>query len=147
MTSERIGRRSFALLLAATLAVACGSSPAPEEASFQQNPLTVVESDAGALRVSVWTAPDQPPTRGMLTLQLLVQDASTGAPVDGLSFEIVPTMPSMGHGTSDVPKTKPTGDGYYVVTDVNLFMAGRWELRMAITGAVKDVAIVQIDVS
>jgi hypothetical protein len=147
VTRRLLGRRSFALLLAAALAIACGSSPTPESDGFGETPLTVVQSDSGALTVSVWTSPDQPPTRGNLTLQLLVQDATTGAPVDGLTFEIVPTMPSMGHGTSDVPKTKPSGDGYYVVSDVNLFMAGRWELRMTITGAVNDVAIVQIDVS
>lgn len=148
MTGRAFGRRAalVAFLALASAATACGSSEPPGDASFEASPLTTVNSDAGKLRVSVWTSPDQPPARGILTLQVLVEDAVSRAPVDGLSFDIVPEMPSMGHGTPTVPKTKAAGDGVYIASDVNLFMAGRWELRMTITGSVSDVAIVQIDV-
>ncbi len=137
----------FALLgLLALFATGCGSSAATGNSSFRQTPLVTVTSNAGKLGVSIWTAPDQPPARGMLTLKLLVQDASTRAPVDGLTFDIVPTMPAMGHGTSTVPKTEAKGNGVYIVSDVNLFMAGRWQLSMTVDGTVSDVVVAQIDV-
>ncbi|MBK7581653.1 MAG: FixH family protein [Myxococcales bacterium] len=133
-------------VLLVLLTTACGSSEPEGEASFEAEPLTTVSSDSGQLRVSVWTSPDQPPARGILTLRLLAEDAASQAPVDALFFDIVPEMPSMGHGTPTVPKTKAANSGVYTVSDVNLFMPGRWELRMTITGAVSDVAIVQLDV-
>lgn len=127
------------------MAGGCSGEDAPAE-GFPTDPLSVVTSDAGRLRVAVWTSPGQPPDRGILELKLEVTDATSDAPVDGLSFDIVPDMPSMGHGTPTVPQTRGQGAGVYLVTDVNLFMAGRWELRITITGSVSDVAIVQIDV-
>lgn len=149
MNPRSLSRRGVLsqLLLLPLLGVAtgCGSEDAPEE-GFAEQPLTVVTSDAGKLRLAVWTSPGQPPDRGVLKLQLKVTDASSDAPVDGLYYDIVPDMPSMGHGTPTVPKTEAQGGGLYIVSDVNLFMAGRWQLRITITGSVSDVAIVQIDV-
>lgn len=147
MTALRVPRRAVLLLALGLASLACSSDPGSGGDSFTDTPLTTVTSDSGKLSISVWTSPDQPPTRGILTLKLLVTDAQTHAPVDGLSFDIVPEMPSMGHGTSDVPSTAASGDGVYMVENVNLFMAGRWELRITIGGTVSDVAVVQIDVS
>lgn len=130
---------------ALALSAACGGGAAPD-ATFAATPLTTIESRAGKLRLAVFTAPEQPPSRGTVTARLEVTEPGKGAPVDGLVFEVVPEMPSMGHGTPVVPKTTAKGSGTYLVEDLDLFMAGRWDLLVTITGAVTDDAVVPIDV-
>jgi hypothetical protein len=49
-------------------------------------------------------------------------------------------MPAMGHGTSVVPTITDVDPGHYVITDVDLFMAGTWELRTTIAGPRTDSA-------
>ena len=137
--------RTGRLALAAAFALACGSSATSTAVDFPKDPLTTVTSDAGKLKVAAWTSPDQPPTRGMLTVKLLATDPATGAGVDGLTLDIVPEMPSMGHGTPVVPKVSASGNGVYVASDVDLFMAGRWDLRISFGGTVTDLAVVSID--
>lgn len=133
-----------ALLLAGAL-VACGAEPAPE-AGFTAAPLTSVTSRAGKLKLAAFTSPEQPPSRGVITTKLVVTSATDGKAVDGLQFDVVPEMPSMGHGTPTVPRVSAKGSGVYLAEDVDLYMAGRWDLRMTITGAVTDDAVVTIDV-
>lgn len=140
-----MSRLAVALGLAMGLAVGCSSSAPTTGATFPSEPLTTVTSNAGKLKLAVWTSPDQPPSRGVLTVKLLATDASTGVPVDGLKLDMVPEMPSMGHGTPVVPTIAASGGGVYVASDVNLFMAGRWELRVTITGPFTDVCVVPID--
>lgn len=134
------------VLVALACLSACGEQPSEGEPVFAEQPLTIVSSDAGKLSLAIWTSPDQPPSRGTLALRLLVRDTETDQPVDGLVFDVVPEMPSMGHGTPTIPKTAASGDGVYIASDVNLFMAGRWELRFTISGSRSDVAIVTLDV-
>jgi hypothetical protein len=55
-------------------------------------------------------------------------------------------MPQMGHGTSVTPVVKDVGDGVYQVTDVYLFMAGLWELRTNIAGAMSDSVAPQFQI-
>jgi hypothetical protein len=140
--------RDLFVLGAALFLGGCASNDgAPAaDSSFAQAPLVTVTSDRGALRIAAWTAPDQPPTRGMLTVRLLVTDAASGAPIDGLAIAMSPDMPSMGHGTPVDPTITASGGGVYVATDVDLFMAGRWDLPMTITGATTDHAVVSLDV-
>ncbi len=136
-----------ALALAFVLATsACSSEPAPPDSTFTATPLTTVTSRDGHLKLAVFTAPEQPPSRGVITTKMIVTDAAKGNAVDGLVFDIAPEMPSMGHGTPTVPRVSAKGSGVYVAEDVDLYMAGRWDLRMTITGAVTDGAVVTIDV-
>ncbi len=88
----------------------------------------------------VRTAPQQPPSRGLQEVELAVTDASTGAPETGLVLDVLPWMPAMGHGASIVTSVREDSPGIYVVTDVDLFMAGTWELRTNVSGAVTDYA-------
>ncbi len=132
-------------LLALALTMACGGSAAPVDSTFKQEPLTTVTSRDGKLRVAVFTSPEQPPSRGTVTARITITDARAAA-VDGLVLDIAPEMPSMGHGTPVVPRVTAKGGGVYLAEDVDLFMAGRWDLRMNITGAANDVAIIPVDV-
>jgi hypothetical protein len=66
--------------------------------------------------------------------------------VTGLSLDVVPWMPAMGHGSSTVPSVRDEGDGIYVVDHVVLFMPGQWDLRTAVSGALVDKLDVSVDV-
>lgn len=138
-------------LLALGLATGCSSSTASSasssnDPSFPAAPLATVTSRDGKLTLAAYTAPGQPPPRGMISAKVVVTDATSGKPVEGLTFAIEPLMPAMGHGTPVVPRTTPKGGGAYLVEDLKLFMAGRWDLHMDITGAVTDAALVSVDV-
>lgn len=133
--------------VAAVALMGCGSTDEGAPASsFRDAPLTTVTSRDGRLKLAVFTSPEQPPSRGVIAAKLIVTDTTKGTAIDGLSFDITPEMPSMGHGTPTVPRVTAKGAGVYLAEDVDLYMAGRWDLRMAITGAVNDGAVVTIDV-
>jgi hypothetical protein len=99
-----------------------------------------VASQSGALQFEVGTSPEQPPTRGLSTVSLEITDAQSGEPKDGLELTVVPWMPAMGHGTSVKPAIDAVGGGQYVVSRVNMYMGGAWDLRIAISGAETDRA-------
>lgn len=138
----RIGLVLVALGLSA---LGCASSDGDTPPNGTEQPLTRVDSRDGKLQLSVFTTP-QPPTRGMISARLIVTDRGSARAVDGLTLAVEPHMPSMGHGTATVPRVTPKGSGTYQVDDLDLFMAGRWELRIAITGGVADAAVVPLDV-
>jgi hypothetical protein len=79
-------------------------------------------------------------------VKLAIANASTSAPVDGLRVDVVPWMPVMGHGTSVIPTVTPSGRGIYVITNVYLYMPGRWELRSKFSDGVQDSAAPTFDV-
>jgi hypothetical protein len=108
----------------------CGTS-----SSFPATALSTVLSDSGGLKVAIYAAPYQPLEAGLECLQLVVTEAASGAPVDGLTMTMTPWMPAMGHGASVTPQLTALGDGRYVFTDVSLFMPGEWQLRTKLTGA------------
>jgi hypothetical protein len=114
-----------------------GTAPTAGDESFPSAAYVSSSSDTGAIHVDVRLAPSQPPARGLSTVELTVERAS-GEPVDGLDLDIVPWMPAHGHGASLRPSVTPKGGGKYLVSDVNLFMPGRWELRTTISGSVSD---------
>jgi hypothetical protein len=131
-----MGTRTTSPLLAvlAFVASACSAAPVSETATTNAFPLdayATASSDGRAYRVEVRTSPEQPPTRGELQIELRVTDAS-GAPADGLPVTVTPWMPAMGHGTSMTPTIKAEGNGAYRVEDVELFMPGTWQLRVAL---------------
>ena len=110
----------------------CSSSQSSTStASFQTAPCRSFLTDKGVFSVSLWTAPEQPPARGVNRVKLEVSDTATGALADGLSVAIVPWMPAMGHGTSEVPTVLEQGSGIYIASNVNFFMPASWQLRMA----------------
>jgi hypothetical protein len=93
-------------------------------------------SDSKALQVELRSSP-QPPTRGSVDVQLVITNVADGKPQDGLDLHIQPWMPAMNHGAIS-PTVTPQGNGKYLVTRVDLFMAGRWELRTTFSGPVHD---------
>jgi hypothetical protein len=121
-----------ALLCAFT---ACSGGAAPP-AGFPTEAYTTEASASGTLVVDVRTSP-QPPLRGTNSVELTITQASDGTPVDGLTLDVVPWMPAMGHGSS-TPTVTPQGGGVYLVTEVYLYMPGVWELQTAISGALTD---------
>lgn len=134
--------------LAAILAlVACGSSgaePTDGTATFPRDALTKVTSESGAAQIELRVAL-QPPVRGVNTVELTITDAA-GKPLPSLVVGVTPWMTAHGHGTSTTPEVKATGAGHYVATDVNLFMPGRWDLRITLAGETNDRATATLDV-
>jgi hypothetical protein len=124
------------LALPLTLALClqgCGSSSASgEPVTFPADALQTEQSNDGHLSFEIRTSP-QPPARGVLSVQYRITSPE-GAPLDGLTLTVIPWMPAMGHGTSTVPTVEARGNGLYVLNDVNLYMAGLWELRTRISG-------------
>jgi hypothetical protein len=78
------------------------------------------------------------PAKGDDTWTLEVDDATTGAPVDGVTMTVNPRMPDQRHGTTPVGVTA-AGGGTYTLDPVNLFMAGYWEVTIGL-GAATDAA-------
>ncbi len=104
---------------------------------FPAEALASMDSENGAFHVEVRTAPAQPPTRGEATIEYRVT-GDDGKPRDGLTLTVVPWMPDMGHGASVAPVVTAEGGGRYVVSGVEMFMPGRWEMRTTIAGATQD---------
>ena len=126
---------------------ACSSANATDAtASFAATPFDVLTS-AGGLHVEARSAPEAQPARGVNSVELAVSDP-TGAPRDGLGVDVVPWMSAMGHGASVKPSARAVGGGRYVLSDVDFFMPGRWELRITFTsGAADDHATLVIPIS
>ena len=139
------------LFAAALTTLGCNSTSKPvsgdasSDVSFPEDPYQVVLSQHGTAQVSAWTAPNQPPIRGTITVKLLVVNAANSVTEDGLKLDVALVMPTMGHGTSVIPQISPVGEGIYIVTDVNLFMAGRWNLDTTMSGNINDNVTIPID--
>jgi hypothetical protein len=127
------GAAAVGASLAASLGCSGGTGPSAE---FPSAAMTTVMTDSGRMRVEVRTSP-QPPTRGGIDAELTITDAATGAPRDGLVLQVRPWMAAMNHGAIMATVT-PEGGGKYLLTEVDLFMAGLWELRTTISGPVSD---------
>lgn len=131
------------VLALSLLCGACGSSgngsdSATGTPTFDQAALTEVHGDSNALAVAVRTWPAQPPELGNTSIQLTVTAASSGEPAAGLSLDVLPWMPAMGHGTSKVPVVTETAPGVYQLDNVYMYMPGTWQLRTTFSGAVDD---------
>jgi hypothetical protein len=136
-------RTCIALALLGVAAACSGASP-PGSPTFSAEAYTTATSTSGALAVAVRTSP-QPPSRGTNSVELTITRVSDGAPVDGLTLDVVPWMPAMGHGTS-TPTVTAQGGGVYLATEVYLYMPGIWALQTAISGTVNDHAAPQVAV-
>jgi hypothetical protein len=134
MQEDNMARMGLMILSLLALA-ACGSSDA---ATCDTNPsfssdafLTGIKSNSGSLTLSVRSAPTSPPQRGCGALQYAITD-SNGNPVDGLTLDVVPWMVDMGHGSSITPIVTAQGQGEYLVTYVDLYMPGKWQLQTSV---------------
>lgn len=131
--------RSVLCAAALLLGAACSGDPAGVAAPFPAAALVKVTTQGGAYDVEVRTSPDQPPSRGLVSIEYRITTPA-GAPADGLDLAVVPYMPAMGHGASTKPSVTAEGNGRYVITGVELFMPGTWELRTQIKGTQEDSA-------
>jgi hypothetical protein len=102
------------------LLCACGS---PARPSATQSVLT----DSGRYALHVSSDPD-PPVRGVNMMAIRITDGMDHR-VDGLVLDVLPWMPSHGHGASVHPSVSAKGGGDYQVENVVFYMAGSWELR------------------
>jgi hypothetical protein len=137
------------LAVAALLLIGCGggAGASPAVPAFEGEPGQAVVSDSGALSIGIRWSPD-PPVVGLVAAELTTVDVRDAAqePASGLSLAVVPWMPSHGHGTSVVPAVEETAPGIYVVTRLNLFMPGEWQLRTTISGPIDDAVNPTIEV-
>jgi hypothetical protein len=128
-----------ALVFAALLA--CSSSSG---GGFGAQPFTTATSDGGKLSVALYSSPD--PIARVSSVELVVTDATSGTPVDGLDVSIEPFMPAMGHGASTQPTLEAKGGGVYIATNVLMVMPGEWQLRTTFAGSVSDTLVTSVDV-
>lgn len=83
------------------------------------------------IKVTVNSDP-APPAKGDSTWTILVTDQND-TPLDGLTIDATPFMPDHGHGTP-LQETVTVGSqaGEYVLSPVNLWMPGYWEVTLAV---------------
>ena len=137
---------SFAVGFAA-MVCGCSSEGASDPGTISETAAAVVKSDDGSMDISVHSAPEAAPTRGVNTLRLVITRVSDGTPVDGLALDVVPWMPAMGHGASVKPSVVPGPvPGSYDVHNVALFMPGLWEIRTTIVGISSDHVAPKFDI-
>lgn len=144
---EDLFRTWFCLpLLGAAAVCACSSSGSElGEVSFPERPLLVTSSDAAQAAIEVRTAPEQPPPRGLSKVELTLLDEQA-QPLSDVTIDVVTWMPAMGHGARTDPSVTPLGEGRYLLDDVELYMPGRWELRLDFSGSIDDRAVVELDI-
>ena len=116
----------------------------PVPASFPAQAVAAVNSASGSLHVELRSVPD-PMVRGQNVGQLAITDGS-GQPVDGVTVEVLPWMPSHGHGTSQAVEITDQGGGVFIANPLYLFMAGEWQIQMKFQGAVDDTAMAIVEI-
>jgi hypothetical protein len=131
--------------LAAILLSACSGTASDTGTSFPAQALEHLTSAGGAYGIDVRTSPTQPPSAGVLAVELRIVDRA-GGPADGLTIDAVPAMPAHGHGASVHPTVTARGGGVYVLENVSLYMPGAWELQTTFQGSIHDVATIPLDV-
>jgi hypothetical protein len=143
--STAVGALVFALAL-----VGCGGGNAnPDAAPHDANFTVCAGYDAGPYAsgammvsasgaytvtlVSVEAATNPPVTTlavGLNTFTVTVRDAGGGAPAGLAMTSEKPFMPKHNHGASTFPAVADQGDGTFVVSAINFFMPGYWELTL-----------------
>src|SRR5258705_7078194 len=95
----------------------------------------------GNLLTFVLTEADPaPPAKGINTWTVKLLDGAANV-VTGGTVTASPFMPDHGHGSSVVPETTPTGDGY-TVAPLYFFMPGLWQVTLqAMTPAGNDSVV------
>ena len=121
-----------AALIGGAALLGCSGETGGTGNTFPSAALMTLPGSQGKVSIEVRTAPVQPPSRGVTSVEYRITDKN-GAPVDGLTLGVVPWMPDMGHGASISTTVTNEGGGRYLISDVELFMPGKWELRTAVT--------------
>ncbi|MFT3768234.1 MAG: FixH family protein [Minicystis sp.] len=132
----------------ALVALGCGApetSATGAQGTFPEAPYATLMTESGTLALAVRTAPAQPPPRGEIAVEYTLATPA-GAPRDGLDLTVAPWMPEMGHGASVEPVVEAVGEGRYRISNLLLYMPGRWELRTTIAGNEDDHVIVDLEV-
>lgn len=142
---HRLSSVALALALALTQH-ACSGGSAGSMGEFPTESLLALTTESGSLRVEVRTLPDQPPTRGDVTMQLSIRDVQTGVPEVGLGLKVVPWMPAMGHGTSIKPTIFESSPGIYQLDHLILFMPGTWQIRTDFEGSVSEHVVPTLEI-
>jgi hypothetical protein len=136
-----------AIALAAGPVAACASSTGGATTSTQQS---VCDTDPraqtygvglsatamdGTVKVSFVDAMPAPPTKGVNTWTIQLNDAN-GQPMNGATITVVPFMPDHNHGSSITPQVMAMpAAGNYQVSLLDLFMVGIWDVTFTITPA------------
>jgi hypothetical protein len=123
--------------------VTCGLASCVDVGS-SSGELAAVKSDSGSLSIVVATVSGASLDRGTNSLEFEI--TSAGAGVDGLSLDVTPWMPAMGHGASVKPSVHAEGQGKYLVENVELFMPGLWQLQTTFSNGVSDHAAPSFEV-
>jgi|ERR1700722_15817 YtkA-like len=132
---------SILLTLAAASVLSCtSSSPASSDGTAS------LMSDQGKIKVLVRAVPLGPMNAGNDAVELTLTDPKTGKPIENEKIELVPFMPTMGHGTDVTPVIADMGKGVYSCTNVNLIMPGEWQLRFKFMSPVSDSAAPDFEV-
>jgi hypothetical protein len=150
----------LAALMVAAAAPGCGSSSPggtnqdasllPDDGSFltcatdtravPYQPGMHVTSSAGTFTIKLLGSVPGPPVKGNNTWTVEIDEAGSGAPLDGIDLSVMPWMPDHGHGTTPVAVTA-AGSGTYTLAPVYLYMAGLWQIRLSIAAAGLDGGI------
>lgn len=89
-----------------------------------------IQKDGTTYSVLLMDSMPAPPTRGDNAWTVQVVDGN-GTPVDGMSVAVRPFMPDHGHGTPiDAVVTAGATTGEWVLSPVNLWMPGYWEVTL-----------------
>lgn len=128
-------RRALAVL-ASTLGLGLG--PACDDAATTASDATTT-SDATTADTSDTTAAlvltaafDPAAAVGQNHLGITLVDGA-GAGVAGATVTVEPTMPAMGHGSTETPVVSDDGAGHYTAFPVTLQMAGSWHIVVTAT--------------
>jgi hypothetical protein len=141
---EAMSRNVLAALAAITCLFACSASPPPAttNSAFATAPLGVASSSSGEFTMTMY-GPASGVAQGLNTVEICVTNHEA-APVDGLAIDLVPWMPSMGHGASAIPQIQPKGSGCYDASDVALIMPGTWQLRTSLMPTEEAVVTIEV---
>ncbi len=87
-----------------------------------------------------------PPVSGQNSLEFVLADED-GNPIEGAEVTATPFMPSMGHGSTEVPIVKELEDGEYLATNIVYTMKGEWTLTIEVkTDSTEDSFVLLYDV-
>lgn len=132
------------ILVVSGLAGCSGGSP--QAPTFGADPYMTLQGASNVLSVEMRTSP-QPPARGTIAVEFFVRSVADGSPVDGLALTVDPWMPPpYNHGPGVAPTVVAEGGGRYLVTGVDLFMQGPWELKTNFSGPAMDNVAPSFDV-
>ena len=150
-----MGLAAFATLAAAAGCGSNGQGPASQDGAVPSDdgsfmtcaqdkrampyqPGMQVTSSAGTFTIKLLDSSPGPPVKGNNVWNLEIDDASSGAPVDGLAIDVTPWMPDHNHGTSAAVGVMPAGGGDYTLMPIYLYMSGFWQVKMNLTATAND---------